>query len=305
MTGSLANQVFEQIGGMAMHPGKTLTINEERFLLTLYIDHQSRRVRIDDYLGDLSNALKKAEMIAGQEAAEKIIVKARKEHFLQLLEKGYTFEAAIDGYFLGSDCCFFSKFMTDERKTSEHWIMEDGIINSVYRLEYPVQTISPPPSYIMKKLDIHDADSLSTLYKKVFQVYPTPLNNPAFIADTMKHGTVYFGFYHEGAIVSAASAEINDFYKNAELTDCATLKEHRKHGLMKILLERLEQELVERGIFCAYSIARALSFGMNAVLYQLGYRYRGRMVKNVYIYDKVENMNVWVKNLAKVPNIRH
>jgi beta-lysine N6-acetyltransferase len=41
-----------------------------------------------------------------------------------------------------------------------------------------------------------------------------------------------------------------------------------------------------------------LSFGMNAVLYQLGYNYCGRLMNNCYIYDKLENMNMWVKNLA-------
>ncbi|GAE44328.1 beta-lysine acetyltransferase [Mesobacillus boroniphilus JCM 21738] len=34
----------------------------------------------------------------------------------------------------------------------------------------------------------------------------------------------------------------------------------------------------------------------------MGYAYRGRLVNNVFIYDKIENMNVWVKDLAKSPN---
>jgi beta-lysine N6-acetyltransferase len=114
----------------------------------------------------------------------------------------------------------------------------------------------------------------------------------------MQDGTIYYAYFHQGEIVSAASAEINDFYKNAELTDCATLPEHRKYGLMKMILQELEVELKRRGVFCVYSIARSLSFGMNAVLYQLGYAYRGRLMNNVYIYDKLENMNMWVKNLS-------
>jgi hypothetical protein len=67
---------------------------------------------------------------------------------------------------------------------------------------------------------------------------------------------------------------------------------------MKILLEKLEEDLQSQGIYCAYSIARALSFGMNAVLHQLGYMYRGRLLNNCYIFNKLENMNVWVKDLA-------
>jgi beta-lysine N6-acetyltransferase len=136
------------------------------------------------------------------------------------------------------------------------------------------------------------------LYREVFQIYPTPLHDPEYVKKTMKEGTIYYVFFHQGKIVSAASAEVNSFYKNAELTDCATLKDHRKYGLMKIILRELEAELRMQGIFCAYSIARSLSFGMNAVLFQLGYKYRGRLMNNCYIYDKLENMNMWVKNLA-------
>lgn len=132
----------------------------------------------------------------------------------------------------------------------------------------------------------------------MFQIYPTPLHDPEYVKKTLMEGTIYYVYFYQGKIVSAASAEVNSFYKNAELTDCATLPEHRKYGLMKIILRELEGELKRQGIFCAYSIARSLSFGMNAVLYQLGYKYRGRLMNNCYIYDKLENMNMWVKNLA-------
>lgn len=287
-----------------MHPGKTLVVSELDFNMTVYLDRQNRRIRVDDYLGNLSCILEKAEKMAEKEKADKLIIKGRKEHFSQLLEKGYRFEAGIDGYFLGSDCFFFSKFLSNDRKSTRHWTEEDGIIKSVYNLTKTSQTIAPPKAYVLKKMDESDAAGLSELYKKVFQIYPTPLNKPDYIVQTMREGTVYYGFVSDGSVVSAASAELNTFYKNAEMTDCATLKEHRKHGLMKFLLSRLEQELIENGIYCSYSIARALSFGMNAVLYQLGFAYRGRLVNNVYIYDKIENMNVWVKDLAKPPNFR-
>ena len=287
-----------------MHSGKTITITEEKYNMKVYLDKQNRRVRVEDYLGNLFSVLEKAEEVAEEENADKLIIRGRIEHFNELLERGYIFEASIDGYFLGSDCYFFSKFLSDERKTSAHWTEEDGIIKSVYHLKEPAQTISPPKAYVLKKMDEGDAGSLSKLYKSVFQIYPTPLNNPDYIIHTMREGSIYYGFVCNGQVVSAASAEMNTFYKSAEMTDCATLKEHRKHGLMKILLARLEQELVDNSIFCAYSIARALSFGMNAVLYQLGYVYRGRLVNNVFIYDKIENMNVWVKDLAEVPNFR-
>ena len=68
---------------------------------------------------------------------------------------------------------------------------------------------------------------------------------------------------------------------NAELTNCATLPEYRKHGFMKSLLIKLEEELRER--FSAPIQLLDLSFGMNLAFHQLGYTYTGRLANNCYI----------------------
>jgi beta-lysine N6-acetyltransferase len=273
-------------------------IKEDNFYLEVYLDPFNKRIRIDDYRGNTQLVLEKAEELARRHQAEKLIMKVRSEDFLHLFEKGLQPEAVVDRYFLGSDAHFFSKYYTVERKKNDHWITEDGMIHSIYQLDSSFDKPFPPKEYELKKADDSCAEELSGLYREVFQIYPTPLHDPDYVKKTMKEGTVYYVFFHQGKIVSAASAEVNSFYKNAELTDCATLKEHRKYGLMKIILRELEGELKQQGIYCAYSIARSLSFGMNAVLYQLGYKYRGRLMNNCYIYDKLENMNMWVKNLA-------
>lgn len=276
----------------------SIHIKEDNFLLEVYLDPFNKRIRIDDYRGNTQLVLEKAEELARRHQAEKLIIKARSEDFLHLFEKGLQPEAVVDRYFLGSDAHFFSKYYTVERKKNDHWITEDGMIHSIYQLDGSFDKPFPPKEYELKKADESCAEELSGLYREVFQIYPTPLHDPDYVKKTMKEATVYYVFFHQGKIVSAASAEVNSFYKNAELTDCATLKEHRKYGLMKIILRELEGELKQQGIYCAYSIARSLSYGMNAVLYQLGYKYRGRLMNNCYIYDKLENMNMWVKNLA-------
>lgn len=273
-------------------------IQEDKYYMEVYLDPFNKRLRVDDYRGNSNLVLAKAEEIAQKNQAEKLIFKARAEDFLLFFEKGLQPEAIVDRYFLGSDAHFFSKYYTPERKKNDHWITEDGIIQIIYQLDTKVDIVAPPKEYVLKKADESCAVGLSALYRQVFQIYPTPLHDPEYIKKTMKEGTIYYAFFHQDKIVSAASAEVNSFYKNAELTDCATLLEHRKYGLMKFILRELEGELKRQGIYCAYSIARSLSFGMNAVLYQLGYKYRGRLMNNVYIYDKLENMNMWVKNLA-------
>ncbi|WP_312472578.1 putative beta-lysine N-acetyltransferase [Neobacillus sp.] len=276
----------------------TIFLEESSCFLEVYLDPFNKRIRVDDYRGNTKLLLEKAEELVVQHKAEKLIIKGRNEDFLLFFEQGLQPEAVVDRYFLGSDAHFFSKFYTPERKKNDHWIIEDGMIHSIYQLDNSIEKILPPKEYQLRKADESCAVELSALYRHIFQIYPTPLHDPEYVKKTMQEGTIYYVFFHQGKIVSAASAEINTFYKNAELTDCATLTEHRKYGLMKVILQELESELKRNGIFCAYSIARSLSFGMNAVLFQLGYSYRGRLMNNCYIYDKLENMNMWVKNLA-------
>jgi beta-lysine N6-acetyltransferase len=276
-----------------------LSIEAKGYSLEAYVDPFNKRVRIDDYRGNLQYLLQKAEELVHLHGAEKLIIKGRAEDYHIFLEGGLQPEAIVDRYFLGSDAHFFAKYYTADRKKSDHWVTEDSIIQNIYQLDTKgIKATSLPKEYELRKINETFASELASLYQQVFEIYPTPLHDPEYIKKTMSDGTIYYGFFHQGKIISAASAEINDFYKNAELTDCATIKEHRKYGLMKLILKELEVELESKGFFCVYSIARALSFGMNAALYQLGFKYRGRLMNNVYIYDKIENMNMWVKDLA-------
>lgn len=276
----------------------SITIKESNFYMNVYLDPFNKRIRMDDYRGNSSDIVQKLEELVQLHHAEKLIVKGRHEDFLFFLEKGFLLEAMVEKYFLGSDAYFFSKFYSVERRKHDHWITEDSMLNSISQLSMPKEMIFSPKDYVLQKVNENHAVELSELYQKVFPVYPTPLHYPEYVKKTLKDGTIYYAFFHNGKMVSAASAEVNDFYKNAELTDCATLSEHRKHGLMKMILQELEKELMRNGIFCAYSIARAQSFGMNAILHQMGYQYRGRFMNNCFIYEKLENMNMWVKNLA-------
>jgi putative beta-lysine N-acetyltransferase len=276
----------------------SILIEEDLFSLHAFLDPFNKRIRIDDYLGNSDQLIQKAEDLVQKHFAEKLIFKVRGEHLIQFFEKGFQPEAVVESYFLGSDAYFVTKYYKVDRKFNDHWIIEDKIIKGLSELKPVQQKIYPPDGYELKKADESHAIDLANLYKLVFPIYPTPLNDAEYVKKTMLDGTLYYIFVNQGKIVSAASAEINNFYKNAELTDCATLQEHRKYGLMKFLLQELEGELVRKGIYCAYSIARALSFGMNAALFQLGYHYRGRLLNNCYIYDKLESMNMWVKDLA-------
>lgn len=274
------------------------TVEESGIRFEVCIDVFNKRVRVDHYVGDPYLVMQTTEELAKQEKSEKVIMKGKFEDYKVFLEKGYRNEAIIDGYFLGSDGYFFCKYLEQDRACTTHLQVEEDIIASVQHLKRSSQVIMPPSDYKIIKVGEKKAEMLSDLYREVFQIYPTPLHDPEYVKKTMKEGTIYYAFMYHHEIISAASAEVNYKFRNAELTDCATKKEHRKFGLMKILLQKLEEDLFQQQIYCSYSIARSLSFGMNAVLHQLGYQYRGRLTNNCYIFDKLEDMNVWVKNLS-------
>ncbi|MFD3450032.1 putative beta-lysine N-acetyltransferase [Microbacteriaceae bacterium 4G12] len=270
----------------------------DQYTMEGVLDYFNERIRIDHYTGNVEAVIEKLEELAEMHAFTKYIVKGRGEHLSRLFSLGYTLEAVISGYFQGHDAYMVTKYKSDARRNSEYWVREDDIVQAITKSSLRNDK-DIPSHFVLRKATEQDALSLAQLFGQVFQVYPTPLNKEDYIIKTMNEDTVYYVYETNGTIVSTASAEIDSIQKNAELTNCATLPEYRKHGLMKKLLKRLEEELQSRAIFCSYTIARSLSYGMNAAFYQLGYTYTGRMTNNCYIYDKLEDMNVWVKDLSK------
>ncbi|MCC3357197.1 putative beta-lysine N-acetyltransferase [Bacillus sp. REN16] len=272
-------------------------MNRVTYQANIIIDYFNLRVRVVEHRGNLFSLLEEVHQIAVQHSFEKIICMAKYEDLCDFMASGFMIEAMIQKYFIGSDAYFVTKYYTNERRNSEKWLEEDKIINDILRK--PRENKLTDTHFLIRKATPGDAEQLATLYDTVFQIYPTPLNNPDYIQQVMKDSTIFYVVEDNGVIVSSASAEVNSTFYNAELTDCATLDAYRKHGLMKKLLMQLEKELMNNGIYCAYSIARALSYGMNKSFYQLGYSYTGRLTNNCYIFDKIEDMNVWVKDLSR------
>lgn len=206
-------------------------------------------------------------------------------------------EGIYKGYFLGEDAFCMALYFDVERRTSDDWLEEDRILGQVQRLPAKQERPEVPDGFTLRHAGETDAGRLSALYGGIFHTYPTPMADPEYVRKVLREGTVFYVIEQADSLVSAASAEIDGQYRNAEITDCATLPDYRKHGLMRLLIGALEEELVARNIRCAYSLSRALSFGMNAALRQLGYRYGGRLTKNCSIYTKFEDMNLWNKTL--------
>ncbi len=257
------------------------------------IDPYNKRMRVDELEGDLEAGLRQL-LRKAPGWAEKIILKARRDQVGYLLGQGWVQEAAIPGYFRGEDLFFLVYYLQAHRCRSDHTETEHAIVHRILELERkPVN----PSGTIIRRSTVADAEKLAQLYKTVFAVYPTPMNDPAYLAKTMEGGTVYVHIEQDGRVLSAASAEVNRKFANAEMTDCATLASEQGKGYMALLLARLEEILVPEKITCLYTICRAQSFGMNKVFYNLGYQYGGCLINNCNIYSGLENMNVWHKTI--------
>ena len=259
--------------------------------VAVYTDTLNKRIRIDDYTGDLTEI---RDIIQQQKFdwVEKLIVKSRAQDVPFFMAMGFSCEAFIKGYFAGTDMYFLTMYFSSARQRTEKWMEEESILQKLLSNKSDIEA---PCVDEIKVATPAQAGELARLYNAVFKVYPTPLGDEAYIIKTMEEGTLYAYLESDHHIVSASSAEINWKFKNAELTDCATLPQTEGKGLMKRLLYFIEQRLKSDGIGCCYSIARAESFSMNRAFFQLGYSYGGRLIKNCLIYSGLEDMNVWYK----------
>jgi len=268
-----------------------LEIQRPDVYLLLCQDPFNQRVRVDELQGDLQ--VGRALILEHSPGwAEKIILKARREQAAYFLGQGWAREAEIPGYFRGEDMFFLVHYRQARRSRSDQGVSEGSLLRNIRERERNPVNLA---GLEIRQSTLQDAQKLATLYKTVFAVYPTPLGDPAYLQKTMEDGTVYVHIEQEGEVLSAASAEVNRKFANAEMTDCATLPAEQGKGHMARLLAHLERILRHDEIRCLYTICRAQSFGMNKVFYNLGFEYSGCLVNNCHIYSGLENMNVWYK----------
>jgi putative beta-lysine N-acetyltransferase len=268
------------------------------FEMQVRLDGFSNRIRVDDYRGSVEGIADRLEELVRQHSSTKTIVRVRPEHVNRFLSLGYEIEGIYRGFYNGSDAYAMTKYYSVDRRNSDFWLQEDQILMQVRQLPRLTEKSEVDPDYLLRKAGAEDAEQLAQLYASAFPVYPTPVNQPDYVAKTMEEGTMYHVIEKEGQIVSAAAAHVNNSLHHAEIADCATHLAHQKKGFMKQLVQSLELELHQRRIYCVFSHARSLSIGMNAVFHQLGYTYAGRLTKNCIIYDAYEDMSLWMKDLA-------
>lgn len=214
------------------------------------------------------------------------------------LDNGYDEEAAVPGFFRGEeDGVFLGKYLTDSRAVAPD---ESGLADVVRVAREKAADPAPAPELPARvRLGIagsDDAEALAALYAEVFESYPFPIHDPAYIRKTMEEGVTYATAWMDGELLGTASAEPDFDAGNAEMTDFAVSRRHRGLALARHLLGLLEENMVDKGVVTFYTIARAMSYGMNVTFAREGYRFAGTLVNNTNIAGGIESMNVWFKH---------
>ena len=234
--------------------------------------------------------------LAHDKGYNKVFAKIPQTHFRDFATAGFHVEARVPGFYNGRDTgVFLAHYLGTDRCVPENPAKIDEVLRAAQARTPRETPPEMPTGHVCRRLNEKDAGALAAVYRTVFETYPFPIHDPAFLREAMEDDTMFFGVFDGESLVAAASAERDRDNANAEMTDFATLPEQRGKGLARILLARMEEEAAREGIQTFFTIARAVSFGMNITFADAGYYYAGTLINNTNIGGGIESMNVWYK----------
>lgn len=242
--------------------------------------------------------LEALDELAGKRGYSKISVRVPAPAVDDFRKHGYMEEASIPGFYNRlTDISYMAFFPVKDRAIVDDRQRISDVLGACEqkRSEKPPEKL-PEPFAFARALE-EDADELAGLYADVFETYPFPIQDPDYVKYTMEHDVLYGVVRHEDRIVAASSAEMDPSGANAEMTDFATNPDYRGRGLAGFLLQRMEKEAFACGIRTAYTIARAVSYGMNITFARGDYTFAGTLINNTNISGSTECMNIWYKAL--------
>lgn len=259
------------------------------------------------YLMNIRNAVPESLAMQLIEKAQsngysKIFAKIPRSASNVFQEAGYTVEVELPQFYKGvEDAVFMGYYLSEDRMQEKNSPELDQVLllSEQKRGEsVPVPSPIHENRFTLRRCEEEDAPQMARIYKKVFLTYPFPIHNPSYLVETMNTHVNYFGVEAGGELIAIASAEKDEKNKNAEMTDFATLDGWRSYGFARHLLNHMEKHATKEGIITTYTIARAISPGINITFAQNNYEYRGRLVNNTNISGRLESMNVWYKTIA-------
>ena len=238
----------------------------------------------------------KLNQLAHDNHYTKIFAKLPADQAEPFLTEGFHVEATSPHFFDSQDALFLAKFFGPQRAQ----LTNRDVIDATLELAHTKAKAHLPtlPEHLTINLcSPDDVEPMARLYGQVFASYPFPIHDPAYLLKTMQSHIVYAGLYNNTDLLALASAETDPVTRSVEMTDFATHPEHRRQSLALHLLGYLEDHMRRRNFQTAYTIARAVSLGMNITFARRHYTYAGTLINNTNIAGSIESMNVWYKHL--------
>lgn len=249
---------------------------------------------------DIQDIIRHADKLVLSNGYTKIFVKVPASARDIFESHGYCVEATVPFFFAGRETALFmAKYQDPFRKSVDNLsaINENLVKARAIAGTGKNPAVALPSGFVLTSAQPGDADQLAGLYRHVFESYPFPVFDPDFIRKTMKEHVRYFCVRTGSRLVAASSCEVNEEDNNAEMTDFATDPDCRGKGLAGALLHGMERALRENGIHLSYTIARAVSYPVNALFSRAGYTFAGMLPNNTNICGSLECMNVWYKKM--------
>lgn len=279
----------------ALEMGVEQRVRAADFTAEMVVSDFNGRIQVLHYEArDPAAMVEKLSGEARRRGHGKLFLKAPEFDREALENVGMVREATIRGYFCGEPADVMALYLDEDRKTRPFVSEQEEILESITSRPADASIPDLPSGHRMATAEPHEAKELASLYSTVFASYPFPITDPEYLISTMNTHVVYRIIRDaNGELVAAASAEMCRRYRNAEMTDFATLPSQRGFGLAQHLLAALEDDMLEAGMPNLYTIARARSAGMNRVFYNRGYEMTGTLVNNCHIAGRFEDMHVW------------
>jgi len=278
----MTSDTIEQIGGSLVQHGE--------------LNHRIYLMHLDP--ADLPGIIPRLDRMADECGYSKICAKIPASESRPFLDAGYTEEARVEGMFHGrEDGVFLARYPDpDRRVVADRELIEDVLVKARDRLGARPE-ISLPAPLICRECGPGDAEALAGLFASVFETYPFPITDPAYIRSTMESHIRYWAIWNDSTAVAASSAEMAPEERNVEMTDFATHPTCRGYRLSSYLLGVMEEAMKREGFLVAYTISRAESYPINITFSRAGYRHGGTLWNNTQICGGFESMNVWYRAL--------
>jgi len=248
--------------------------------------------------------------LAREQGYTKIFAKVPQSASAHFTRAGYDTEAVVPGLYYGDeDGLFMGRYLADWRRRPARPDNLRAVLDASRAKAAVADTQESgagdettaaqnlPTGAQIRLMTPDHAEAMADLYSEVFDSYPFPVFDPAFLRQNMAGDVRYHGVTLQGRVIALASAEMDPVKKSAEMTDFATLPDYRGHKLAQQLLTHMTAAMRHAGMRTLYTIARAESYAMNITFARAGYAHAGTLPNNTNIGGGLESMNVWYLSL--------